>query len=712
VFSSDLQLGVDDAHDVYADATVVWGAVRIKPGSSPGVENTRGVVEVLSESTEQYGNRDTVPANPDGLHAPGRSQEGIVPVMIEKGASSWCLWLSLAGAVACASKVPERPAAPPAETPAPPPPPPPAAAPAASGAASSGPNPERNAYFGELHLHTSWSFDAYAFQNTMTDPDAAYRFAKGEPITHVNGSQVQRRTPLDFAAVTDHAEYMGVAQLFTNPQHPLYQKPVAANLRSKDPAKGKQAYLELGGAIMGKTKPDPELIAPTVVGPIWKRVQQFAETHNAPGKFTTFVAFEWTSTPNSNNLHRNVIFGGTKVPELPFDSMQSSRPEDLWTYVEKARADGSDVLVIPHNANISGGLMFQTKDSDGKAFTKEYALRRQQLETLQEIIQLKGASETAPALAPNDEFAAFEQYPYQLGTGKQLPPGPGSFIREGYKAGLALGRSVGANPFKFGLVSGSDSHDGTAAPEEGNFNGGHGAFDKTPEARLIAKDPLADKTKWSAAGVTGVWAEENTRASIFAALKRKETYGTSGTFIRPRFFAGWSYEEQQLKGNDWVKAAYAGGVPMGSDLPAKPASAKAPTFVVAATKDPKSGNLDRIQIVKGWLDAAGKAQERIFEVALSHGRTVDAKTGKVPPVGNTVDLKTATYTNDIGDSSLFAVWSDPTFDATQPAFYYARVIEIPTPRWTTFDAIKLGIEPPKPATLQERAWTSPIWYTP
>jgi hypothetical protein len=616
-------------------------------------------------------------------------------------------WLILASTMACASKVPERPAAPPAETPAPA-----AAAPSAAAPATTTSSQERHAYFGELHLHTSWSFDAYAFQNTLTDPDAAYRYAKGEAITHVNGSQVQRRTPLDFAAVTDHAEYMGVAQLFTDPKHPLYQKPVAANLRSKDPAKGKLAYLELGGAIEGKTKPDPELITPGVVGPIWKRVQEFAEAHNAPGKFTTFIAFEWTSTPNSNNMHRNVIFGGTKVPALPFDSMQSQRPEDLWSYVEKARADGSDVIVIPHNANISNGLMFQTKDSDGKPFTREYALRRQQLETLQEMIQLKGASETAPSLAPNDEFAAFEQYSFQLGTGKQLPAGPGSFIREGYKTGLMLARSVGANPFKFGLVSGSDSHDGTAAPEEGNFNGGHGAFDKTPEARLLAKDPLADKTKWSAAGVTGVWAEENTRASIFAALKRKETYATSGTFIRPRFFAGWGYDAQKLKGNDWVTAAYAGGVPMGSDLPAKPAAAKAPTFVVAASKDPKSGNLDRIQIVKGWLDAAGKTHERIFEVAISSGRAVDAKTGKVAPVGNTVDLKTGNYTNDIGEPSLFAVWTDPTFDPAEPAFYYARVIEIPTPRWTTFDAIKLGIAPPTPATLQERAWTSPIWYTP
>jgi len=602
----------------------------------------------------------------------------------------------------------------PAQEPPPPPAPPlaqPAAPPAPAPVVETGPA-DRSVYFGELHLHTSWSFDAYSFQNTMTDPDQAYRYAKGEAITHVNGSKVQRLTPLDFAAVTDHAEYMGVAQLLVDPSHPLYQKPIAAKFRSKDPKEGKQAYLELGGAIMGMHKPDPDMVNASVVSPVWKRVQEFAKKHNEPGKFTTFVAFEWTSTPKSNNLHRNVIFGSENVPELPFDSMQSERPEDLWTYVEKARASGSDALVIPHNANISNGLMFQTKDSDGKPFTREYAQRRQELETLQEIIQLKGASETAPGLAANDEFASFEQYTYQLGTGKQLPPIPGSFIREAYKTGLSLGKTVGANPFKFGIVGGSDSHDGTAAPEENNFNGGHGAFDKTPEDRLQKKDPLADKTKWSAAGLTGVWAEENTRSSIFSALKRKEAFGTSGTFIRARFFGGWNYDARALEKQDWLETAYAGGVPMGSDLPAKPGNAAAPTFVVSALKDPKSGNLDRIQVIKAWLDATGKTHERIFDVALSGGRSVDAATGKAPPVGNTVDLKTGKYTNDIGAASLFAVWTDPMFDATEPAVYYARVIEIPTPRWTTFDAIKLGVPPPEPATLQERAWTSPIWYSP
>jgi hypothetical protein len=604
-----------------------------------------------------------------------------------------------AALIACQQKSPQAPQTTPTE-------------PRAAQSAAAARVAERNAYFGELHLHTSWSFDAYSFQNTLTDPDAAYRYAKGEAIRHVNGEMVKRHTPLDFAAVTDHAEYMGVAQLLTDANHPLYQKPVAAKFRSKDPKEGKEAYLELGGAITGQHEPDPDLVDPEIVAPIWKRIQDFAEQHNAPGKFTTFIAFEWTSTPDNNNMHRNVIFGGTTVPELPISSMDSERPEDLWTYVESARSAGSDVIVIPHNANISNGLMFQARDSDGKPFTREYAQRRIDIESLHEIIQLKGTSETAPSLARNDEFADFEIYQFQLATGQKLPEHPTSFIREAYKSGLALGASLGVNPFKFGLVGGSDSHDGTAAPEENNFNGGHGAFDKDPTLRLKVKDPLADKTKWSAAGLTGVWAEENTRESIFAALKRKETFGTSGTFIRPRLFAGWNYAADLTQSPDWVKRAYADGVPMGSDLPARPAEAKAPTLIVAATKDPKSANLDRIQIVKGWLDDKGQPQEKIYDVALSDGRAIDPATGKAPAVGNTVDVKTATYTNDIGDAELVVVWSDPDFDATSPAFYYARVLEIPTPRWTTFDAVKLGIPPPQPATLQERAWTSPIWYSP
>jgi hypothetical protein len=396
---------------------------------------------------------------------------------------------------------------------------------------------------------------------------------------------------------------------------------------------------------------------------------------------------------------------------MPLAAFTAQRPEDLWEYIDKARAAGSDVITIPHNSNISNGLMFSTKDSDGKPFTREYAERRASMEPLVEIIQLKGNSETTPALAPNDEFAGFEQYMFQLGSGKVLPQARTSFVREALKSGLELEASLGANPFKYGLVASSDSHDGTAVPEEGHFNGGHGATDKDAHARLQEKSPSMDKTKLSASGLTGVWAEENTRESIFAALKRKETFATSGTFIKTRFFGGWGYSPAMMQVSDWVRTAYSGGVAMGSDLPERPAEATAPTFAVSALKDPKAANLDRIQIVKGWLDTKGKAHEKVFDVALADDRKPDAD-GKVPPVGNTVDLKTATYTNAIGDPELSIVWSDPEFDPSQPAFYYARVLEIPTPRWTTYDAVSLGIEPPEPATIQERAWTSPIWYAP
>ena len=547
----------------------------------------------------------------------------------------------------------------------------------------------------------------------MVDPDVAYRFAKGEAIRHLNGEMVKRNTPLDFAAVTDHAEYLGVAQLLTDANHPLYQKPVAAKFRSKDPKEGQEAYLELGRRDRGSAQARPRSDrsegrrTDLEARPGVRRTAQCAGQVHHLHRVRVELDARQQQPASQRDLRRHGRAGAAVRA-----SMESTRPEDLWAYVERARAAGSDVIAIPHNGNISNGLMFQTTDSDGKAFTREYAQRRLDMEPLQEIIQLKGASETAPSLASNDEFADFELYQFELGTGKKLPEHRTSFIREAYKSGLALGATLGVNPFKFGLVGASDSHNGTAAPEENNFSGGHGAMDKDPTARLTAKDPLADKTKFSASGLTGVWAEENTRESIFAALKRKETFGTSGTFIRARLFGGWNYAANLTESPDWVKKAYADGVPMGSDLPPKPGEATAPTFVVAATKDPRSGNLDRIQIVKGWLDAKGQAQEKIYDVALSDGRTVDPATGKAPPVGNTVDVKTASYTNDIGDAQLMAVWSDREFDPAVPAFYYARVIEIPTPRWTTFDAVKLGIPAPEPATLQERAWTSPIWYSP
>ena len=574
-------------------------------------------------------------------------------------------------------------------------------------------NPERNAYFGDLHLHTGYSADAALM--TDSTPDDAYRYAKGEAIARFGNQMIQLKRPLDFLAVTDHAEYAGAVQELRREGGPLYDTELGKAFRSDDYDTRMKAYLSIVSDI-ANNKPRPELVQPKLVESVWAQYSDEAKKHYQPGKFTTFIAFEWTSMPDNNNLHRNVIFGSEKVPAMPFSALDSQKPEDLWTYLEKARNDGSDVVAISHNGNISGGLMFAESDSYGKPLDAAYARRRTLNEVAHEIIQVKGASETHPLVAPNDEFAGFEASTFQLGTfddlSKQAKFDPKhSYLREAYKNGLLYQQKIGANPFKFGIVAGSDSHAGGSQPEEDNFKGVHGDADDSPEARIVKpKEPYSYAV--GSGGLTGVWAEQNTRESIFAAIKRNETFGTSGVRVRPRFFGGFGYSDDLVRQPDWVKAAYSDGVPMGGNLPKAP-TGKAPTFAVAATKDPEGANLDRIQIVKGWVED-GKAQDKIYNVALSGDRKVDPKTGKAPAVGNTVDIKSATYTNDIGAAELSAVWTDPDFDSTQPAFYYVRVLEIPTPRWSTYDAAKLGIAPRKDveATIQERAWTSPIWYTP
>lgn len=464
-----------------------------------------------------------------------------------------------------------------------------------------------------------------------------------------------------------------------------------------------------------KSKGRPELINESAMKSVWQTYSVEAAKHYEPGKFTTFIAFEWTSMPDNWNLHRNVIFGSTVVPDQVFSIFDSDKPEDLWTYLENARKTGSDVIAISHNGNISGGRMFALTDSYGKPFDAAYATRRKTNELAHEIIQAKGASETHPSIARNDEFAGFEAATIQLGTfahltGKALGAKT-SYVREAFKNGLLLEEKLGVNPFKFGLVAGSDSHAGGSQPEENNWKGIHGDTDNTPEARIV-KPETPYSYQAGSGGLTGIWAEENTRESLFAALKRNEAFGTSGVRLRPRFFGGWNFTPDLLKDKNWVKTAYREGVPMGSDLPKAPAG-KAPTLVVAALKDPPGANLDRIQVIKGWTKG-GQTFDRIYDVALSDGRKVDPATGKAPPVGNTVDIKTATYTNSIGAPELSVVWTDPDFDPAVRAFYYIRVLEIPTPRWSTYDAAKLGIKPRKDveATIQERAWTSPIWYTP
>jgi hypothetical protein len=445
----------------------------------------------------------------------------------------------------------------------------------------------------------------------------------------------------------------------------------------------------------------------------WQRYVKIANKYNDPGKFTTLIAFEWTSIPNGRNMHRNVFFRNDTGPKAPYSSFDSFLPEDLWTYQEVQRNEGNENFAIPHNGNVSDGWMYSPNKFLAGPMDARYAKRQALNEPLTEIIQTKGSSDTHPALSPNDEFASFEIFPNLINVGQPSQIRYG-FIRQGLVEGMILEDKLGSNPYKMGIVAGADSHSGYSNNEEFGFHGSHGALEDTPKKRL---NPVVDAAgdipaRLGTAGTTAVWAEENTRTAIFDAMKSKETYGTSGTLIRLRFFGGWGYDDGLAKDKDFVVKAYKDGVPMGQDLPDM--DGKAPTFAVWAQKDPESGNLDRIQIIKGFINKWGRTDEKIYDVALSDDRKADKKTGKIPPVGNTVNVKKATYTNDIGDTQLSTVWTDPDFDAKQKAVYYVRVLEIPTPRWSTYDSVRSGLPIPEgvPITIQERAWSSPIWYTP
>jgi hypothetical protein len=573
-------------------------------------------------------------------------------------------------------------------------------------------NPLKNVYFGEQHLHTSNSPDAFAAGSRQTW-DEAFRYGRGEEVvlhTTATKNKIKRRTPYDFMAITDHAEYFGVMPRMINPKDSLSKSDLAKRLQKQDPT----AVMDILHDILTSTG-RPELIAPELLKDNWQEYVKVANKYNDPGKFTTLIAFEWTSIPNGRNMHRNVFFRNETGPRAPFSAFDSFHPEDLWTYLEVQRNAGNDTFAIPHNGNVSDGWMYSPNKFLGGPMDARYAARQAANEPLTEIIQTKGSSDTHPAMSPNDEFANFEIFPNLINVGQpsQIKYG---FVRQGLVEGMILEDKLGSNPFKMGIVAGADSHSGYSNNEEFNFHGSHGALEDTPKKRLNPKpDASGDMpSRLSSAGATAVWAEENTRGAIFDAMKAKETYGTSGTLIRLRFFGGWEYSKNLVKDKDFVKKAYESGVPMGQDLHKKPGSAKAPTFVVWALKDPESGNLDRIQIVKGFINKWGRTDEKIYDIAWSDDRKPDAKTGKLPPVGNTVDVKTAKYTNDIGDSQLSVVWTDPDFDPKQKAVYYVRVLEIPTPRWSTFDSVKSGLPIPEgiPTTLQERAWSSPIWYTP
>ncbi len=573
----------------------------------------------------------------------------------------------------------------------------------------------KNAYFGNLHIHTSWSFDGFT-NGSVTEPNDAYRWAQGEAIPGGgDGTPLKIKVPLDWYAVSDHAEWMGMFKMMADPNTPIGQLDFSKRVTSDDPVVSFQAFADflLDFSTGGELSKEPLFSDPVIMKSVWKDIVETADKHNQPGKFTTFPAFEWSSNPNTQNLHRVVLFQNSEnIPELAYSSLNSEKPEDLWAWMEESRTNGATLLAIPHNGNASDGLMFSLTDSYGKPLTKAYSDSRMRNEPLYEISQIKGSSDTHPDLSPNDEFADFELWDYTLAATAERPTNrKGSYVRQALLDGIRIESEGNGNPFKYGIIGDSDSHNSASTIEEDNYTGKFG-MENNREHRLegIPGFPEANKTQvreFGSGGLAGIWAEENTREAIYNAMLRKETFGTSGTRMKVRFFGSFNYDDTITSNDSWLTDAYANGVPMGSNL--TDTDGKSPTFIVQAIKEVDGANLDRAQIIKGWVDVNGETQEKIYTVALSGGRTDSAT-----PVGNTVDLKTAKYSNDIGAVQFFTTWTDPDFDALQNAFYYVRIIEIPTPRWSTYDAIVLGIpiRTDIPSTIQERGWSSPIWYSP
>jgi hypothetical protein len=566
-------------------------------------------------------------------------------------------------------------------------------------------NPLREAYFGDLHLHTSYSFDAFVLFSTTIGPDEAYRFAKGDTV-HFLGRPVRRREPLDFMAVTDHAENIGVARSLTNPTSPLSRSSEGRKLATEltrstndDGLPNLPKRVNVWSRWLGLQLGERNVLAEKIGGEsksAWEREIQAANRHYAPGIFTTFIAYEWTSESRGTTLHRNVIFKGDSAP-YPFTSFDSRQPEDLWTWLETIRRQGHEALAIPHNPNESNGLMYSWVDSRGITIGRVYSERRAANEPLSEISQTKGTSETHPLLAPNDEFADFEIVERASGTGPYRPSG--SYLRDALERGLVIHQRTGTNPYKYGFVGGSDLHTGLTVSAQADYSG----FTHGPEARLAKHDALAVIHEGtSAGGLTGVWAESNTRESIYGALRRRETFATTGTRMKIRFFGGWNFREMLFKQHGWVQAAYSDGVPMGGDLRTKAEMSKAPSFVIWAAKDPNGANLDRAQVIKVW-EENGMQREEVFDAILSRRQGADVK-----------EMKAALPTNTMGASELRGVWVDPDFNKDRFAAYYLRVLEIPTPRWTTYVAIRHGLDLPRdvPPTVRLRGWSSPIWYVP
>lgn len=578
-------------------------------------------------------------------------------------------------------------------------------------------------YWGDTHLHTNLSPDAFAMGTTSLGLDEAYRFAKGESLEHpISKKQIKLKTPLDFLVIADHAEMTGVPLgAMTGDKTILATQTGRRWARMFKAGQGKRVFIDEFGKAINENAPIADFNTDRIKRSAWDRIVAAADKHNAPGKFTALIGWEWTSTPGGKNLHR-VVFtdaGATKSKNfLPYSSLDSDAPEDLWAWLDKTSKQFSlPFVAIPHNANVSGGLMFPLSDSEGKPLDAAYARMRMTWEPVVEVTQIKGDSEVHPEFSPNDEFAEFEQWAWALdfeamkSGDPTIKPDRGDYVRSALLRGLEQQAKHGSNPYKFGLVGSTDAHTAMAAVEEDNFQGKF-LQDGIAETKFDTLEGPIAGDGMSASGLAAVWASENTRSGIFDAFRRKETYATTGTRISLRFFGGWDYVSEDAQRPNLAEIGYQKGVPMGGDLSNAP-SGKAPHFLIHTSKDPIGANLDRVQVVKGWLDSDGEPHEKVYDVAWSGDRR-QGSDGKLPAVGNTVSKRTAKWDNSIGDRQLATTWVDPEFDPKLRSFYYVRVLEIPTPRHTLFAAIANGIEHPKnrPATIQERAYSSPIWYTP
>ena len=580
-------------------------------------------------------------------------------------------------------------------------------------------------FFGDTHFHTNLSFDA-GLVGTTLGVDEGFRFARGEKVISNTGQPVQLIRPLDFLAITDHAEMMGLAPMIQGSSPALLADPWGKWVHERFNA-GPEGRMEaFADIIEAGTNGINPFRSNAATRSVWADFVEKAETYNEPGRFTAMTGFEWSSTPSGDNLHRVVIFrdGDEKTSQtLPFSLFDSQDPEDLWEYLAGYEArTGGQAIAIPHNGNLSNGLMFAEVTFDGEKLTREYARKRIRWEPIIEVTQIKGDGEAHPILATEDEFADYETWDVgnlDGSAGKRESMLQYEYGRSALKLGLKLEQEIGANPYKFGLIGASDSHTGLATTREENYFGKYKKTEPSPQRHdsevIPAEDPALRvmTSQEVASGLTAVWARENTRGAIFDAMRRKEVYATTGTRIRVRVFAGWDFEPDDVPRPDFIEQGYRRGIPMGGELSGAPRGG-APRLMIRALRDPDGANLDRIQVIKGWLNESGETHERIYDVAVSDGRGIGADGRCRVAVGSTVDIKSATYANTIGDALLTAHWQDPDFDPKQPAFYYVRVLEIPTPRWTTYDAAFFGIDLPDtvPATIQDRAYTSPVWYTP